>query len=300
MKQGIILIICIFIISLTPAEASDITLITDNFWSMMIDEELHQSDLSQLLLQIKEILPFHFSDTVRIDGQRIERRIIDLSDGSADISKISKSIEGASGIIILSPMFAVYGCELAEQNPGLQIFAPCPAPPSECSGENIFYYVFDYSHAFYDAGLWAARKAPEVSAMFYTGQNVYKGRIDAFKQGWQSERALDELSIIEIRSLERINEQTIEDFISFFSGEKGLAAVFAGPGSHAVLEELDGGNADIMTENMLLWRYSGYDIAASVEMSPEMILSGIINSISINSYKTVTPVKAEFFLHHDE
>ena len=283
-----------------PASAENITLVTDNFWNVILEEELHRSVLSQLLVKVRDIWPFEISNSIRLEGKRIDRQVINLSGGDSELQSIRRIIKGKEGIIILSPIFSIYGCELAQENPGLVFFAPCPAPPSECNGENLFYSVFDYSKAMYEAGAWAAEQIIKTSAIFYTGENGYRKRSEAFKHGWKSVKSLDEIKILEVRSLDRINEQTIEDFQTELNADSALAVVFAGPENNAVLEELDGGSYGILSENLMAWPESGFNTVASVELGPVRVLTEIIKSISIDSYGAGVSVKAEFFLDDKE
>ena len=299
MKVRYLLTAILIIIPAMTIAAEDITLVTDPVWNRVLEIELIQNPAFRITNRIKELVPvLKKTGAVRIEGKRIDRYIIEASRN--EIDSIKEAVEKIEGFVILSPMFAVYGCELAETYNELYFFVPCDKPPADCSCENLVYFVFNFSEAFYEAGRWAANQPLDVSAVFYTGEKSYKERSLSFKEGWQSVRSLEELQIREITRLDRVDKDFIEDFQSSLPNDGGVAAVFAGSQNSALIEVFDGSPVKIAGEYLYSWTDSGFNTAASIEIGPDLILSGIVKSISTDSYIGGNQLMADFFLYDSD
>ncbi|HAK44408.1 MAG TPA: hypothetical protein DCO79_00580 [Spirochaeta sp.] len=302
MKKKYRYILFIILISFTNLNAwsEKINLVTDQFWNTMLEAELYRNPLDKFIRDTKEVLRFISSEKLSIEGERISRYIAEAVGDVSDFELIKQIIGETEGIIILSPLYAIYGCELAEIFSERFFIIPCLRPPSECSAGNIAFFVFDYTAACSEAGRWAAGQHKPVFAIFYTADELYKQKNKAFLDGWTSQRDVNELDITEFSKADELSEELLERYRTMVFEDEGLAAVFAGPYNETVLKRFDGGGTKFLSEDLQAWQGADFNAAGTVELSPVKILSNIVKSINADNYRNRKTIKAEFFLYDTE
>ncbi len=294
-RSGIALL---FILCSVPAVFAEKTvLITDQYWNAVLEKETEGSLFVKIRMLAAEILPFVNAPVpLRIGGTRIKRIVLPAEPAESLTQRIISALETSeAGNIICSPLFLPYADDAATEFPDRQFFLTGDDPDFISSSENAVYFKTDYKTAYSEAGAWAAGLNEQVYALFFTGNSRYRTASKAFQDGWKAAGTGKKLNTKEFKRLEDANPDFLSAYESLLLKEPAAAAVFAGPVSGKVMDSFDGTPTRIITERASLWPDTGYDIAASVECGPVMIISVIVKSISTESYMKGGVIEAAFF-----
>lgn len=260
----------------------------------MLELELNPNPVEKLRNRFLDLLPIVTKDTIFIDGHRIERKIVIDEGGTTVAGLISDAVAGSiADIFIFSPMFSGGICEFAEAFS--EKFFIATADIENCMLENISRFAFDYSDAYYQAGEWAALQKIDIYALFYNGGRRYREAEHSFSDGWSAKKTLNELVITRFENIDDVDAGFIDSFTAPFINEKVVAAVFAGPHNGTILNRFDGTPVLILSEFMIPWTPAIYNMAGSIELGTVKILSEIIKSVNIETYKNGGSIKADFF-----
>ncbi|MDC7226912.1 MAG: hypothetical protein PQJ61_09130 [Spirochaetales bacterium] len=289
----------IFLIPLFSAVAADITLITDQYWNSILEAELNSDPLREFIDEIRNSIAFLSSSKLRLPEGGVERVIVDIGP-TMSIDALENAVPAGEGIIILSPLYAVYGCELASNNPESFFIIAGDNESSECSAANIAFFRFDYTDACREAGVRAAGMNVVTAVMLYKGNEYYSARGESFIEGWVSIRNIDELFITEFADIKDVESDMIDEFEDYTIKESGLAVVFAGPHNGTVLDRFDGSEVKLAGEYLDSWTRTGYKTCMSVELGPSLILGEILKSIRADTYTVGGIIKAELFFYDEQ
>lgn len=267
------------------------TLITDEYWNAVLQEELKTGN--------QTLYSLIFKDSLRLEGKRIRIHTVQTDGrGYKTDDILSAAGNAGSDYIILSPMLSGYAEALTEKLPESVIMAAAVSKENENSigsGRRVIYFPFDYSGAFFECGKYAASLNLETAAVIYTGNSDY----NYFLEGWRTLRDIAELEVTEFSNPDVIGIDEITGFAEDVVTEKELVAVFAGPQTGEYLAELSSSKLRIITENIIPWSKSGLKVTASVEMPVMKVLSEIVNITATDDYADSNYVEADFFSYQE-
>ena len=292
-----VLLIILVLIPVFNVQSKSICLITDQYWNLILEQELSDNPLEKLRKGIFNSIPFLQNNNVIINRKVIKKNVVLMDTLTDDTAIIQDSIQNSDcDIVIFSPLLSDYAASIAEQFSEM-VFIVLSSVPSEDYEENLFFVNIDYSKAFFDAGVWAATQDIDVQAVFMNAENKDFNAAETFKDGWKTLKPSEELDLLLLNTNEELDSDDFDSFESSFNDGEKIAAVFAGPYNESLLSKLDGHQAIILTERLQPWHSAGYNAAGSIEIGPVKMLTEIINFINIDTYKNGEVIEAEFFLY---
>jgi hypothetical protein len=272
--------------------ADGICLISDRYWRFMLEHEKKQESLYRLKKRVDELIPFRESGYISVEENRIRVLTAAAEDGDAGLSAVSDLIkESGEKVFILSPLISHMTCSLAELFPECIIIGLGDNPAGSCAAGNAGMIIYSYSEAFFEAGSWAARNGLNTNALFYTGSG-YRSNMDAFVNGWNSVNTEAELTVNDFSDVD--DTAFIDSYKGQFGSDDDVAAVFAGPHNQTVLELMDGTDRRIISQHLLLWRNTRYNVIGTVDITPVQLLAGALKYVNKGVYRPEEAIEASF------
>lgn len=297
-KNFLLVVLLILMVNIVFAE--NITLVTDEYWELIIARENNAKNIHRIKNFFRNIFKQDRTNQMKMYGVNVEKIILNFEDFTRNKSEILKIIAlSENRIIVLCPLLSDFVEIFATECPQKDFIIVSEKDKEYLEYNNIYAFRYDYLDAMFEAGKIVAKNNLATIAIFYNIDSLGKNEQTVFEDGWKSVKDSEELAVLNLQKRHFIDGsymKKVEETMNT-DAKKQLAVVFANEWTLSIIESMELQDLQIIAKNLKNWSNSIDNTAyGSIEISATKMLSTIIRAISKGSYKSGGVVAAEYII----